>query len=33
MLATWNRPVIDVWWDDAKAYVAWLSSETGAALD
>ena len=25
-----NRPVIKVSWDDAKAYVAWLSSETGA---
>ncbi len=25
-----NRPVIHVSWDDAKAYVAWLSSETGA---
>ena len=25
-----NRPAIHVSWDDAKAYVAWLSSETGA---
>ena len=25
-----NRPVINVSWDDAKAYIAWLSSETGA---
>jgi formylglycine-generating enzyme required for sulfatase activity len=24
-----RRPVIDVSWDDAKAYVAWLSRETG----
>ena len=24
-----NRPVIDVSWDDARAYVAWLSRETG----
>ncbi len=25
-----NRPVINVSWDNAKAYIAWLSSETGA---
>ena len=25
-----RRPVIDVSWDDAREYVAWLSSETGA---
>ena len=25
-----NRPVIDVNWTDAKGYVAWLSSQTGA---
>ena len=25
-----DRPVINVSWDDAKEYVAWLSSETGA---
>ena len=24
-----RRPVINVWWDDAKEYVAWLSGETG----
>ena len=26
-----NRPVINVSWDDAKAYVAWLSRMTGKA--
>jgi formylglycine-generating enzyme required for sulfatase activity len=26
-----NRPVINVSWDDAKAYVRWLSEETGKA--
>ena len=25
-----RRPVINVSWDDAKEYVTWLSSETGA---
>jgi formylglycine-generating enzyme required for sulfatase activity len=24
-----RRPVINLWWDDAKAYVAWLSNTTG----
>jgi formylglycine-generating enzyme required for sulfatase activity len=24
-----RRPVINVWWEDAKAYVAWLSQRTG----
>jgi formylglycine-generating enzyme required for sulfatase activity len=24
-----RRPVINVWWEDAKAYVAWLSTKTG----
>jgi formylglycine-generating enzyme required for sulfatase activity len=24
-----NRPVINISWDDAKAFVAWLSKETG----
>jgi formylglycine-generating enzyme required for sulfatase activity len=26
-----RRPVINVWWEDAKAYVGWLSRETGKA--
>ena len=24
-----RRPVINIWWEDAKAYVAWLSQRTG----